>query len=69
MVPEYLSNKFTSINLVHEHNLRGSDCKRFVPRPLTEALKESFTYQGTVLWNSLPVKVTSASSIAQLNLL
>ena len=49
MVPEYLSKKFTSINSVHEHNLRGSDCKLFVPRPLTEALKKSFTYRGTVL--------------------
>ena len=44
MVPEYLSNKFTSINSVREHNLRGSDCKIFVPRSLTEALKKSFTY-------------------------
>ena len=44
MVPEYLSTKFTPINSVHEHNLRGSDCKIFVPRSLTEALKKSFTY-------------------------
>ena len=42
MVPEYLSNKYTSINSEHEHNVRG-----------------------TVLWNSLPVEATSASSIAQ----
>ena len=62
MLPEYLSNKFTSINLVHEHNLRGSDYKPFVPRPLTEALKKRFTYRGTVLWTL----VLQRSSVAAL---
>ena len=53
MVPEYLSNKFTSINSVREHNLRGSDCKHFVPRPLTETLKKSFTYRGVAYLRKL----------------
>ena len=65
MVPDYLSDKFTSVNLVHNHNLRGSSSKQFVPRPQTEALKKSFTYRGTVLWNSLPVEAINAKSIAE----
>ena len=47
MVPDYLSSKFTPTNVIHSHNRRHSDSKLFVPRPLTESLKKSFTYRGT----------------------
>ena len=53
MVPNYLSNKFFPISTVHEHNLRGSNHKLFVPRPLTESLKKSFSYRGATLWSFL----------------
>jgi hypothetical protein len=63
MVPDYLSNKLTPTNVIHSHNLRPSDSKLFVPRPLTESLKKSFIYRGTVLWYSLPVEAVNASSV------
>ena len=58
MVPDYLSNKFTPANTIHNDNLRDSDSKLFVSKPLTESLKKCFTYsrRGSVLWNSLPVE-------------
>ena len=41
MFPLYLSKKYSPISTVHEHNLRDSNHKLFVPRPLTEYLKKS----------------------------
>ena len=54
LVPEYLSDKFTSVNTIHRHNLRGAQHSMFIPRPNTEALKKSFRYRGAVIitWNS-----------------
>ena len=53
LVPEYLSDKFASINNIHRHNLRGAQHNLFIPRPNTEVLKKSFRYRGVVTWNSL----------------
>jgi hypothetical protein len=63
MVPDYLSSKFTPTNVIHSYNLRHSDFKLFVPRPLTESLKKRFTYRGTVLWNSLLLEDVNATSV------
>ena len=65
MVPSYLSGKFTSTSMIHEHSLRGSNHKLFVPRPLTESLKKSFSYRGATLWNDIPVELTSVQSLAE----
>jgi hypothetical protein len=56
MVPSYLSGKFTSTSMIHEHSLRGSNHKLFVPRPLTESLKKSF---------DIPVELTRVQSLAE----
>ena len=37
-VPEYLSDKFASVNTVHRHNLRGAQHKLFIPPPSTKTL-------------------------------
>ena len=65
MVPSYLSGKFTSTSMIHEHSWRGSNHKLFVPRPLTESLKKSFSYRGATLWNDIPVELTSVQSLAE----
>ena len=67
MVPNYLSNKFSPISTVHEHNLRGSNHKLFVPRPLTESLKKSFSCRGASLWNDIPVAHARTESVAEFN--
>ena len=67
MVPNYLSNRFSPISTVHEHNLRGSNHKLFVPRPLTESLKKSFSYRGATLWNDIPFAHARAQPVAEFN--
>ena len=51
--PNYLTRIFTNTNSVHTHNLRNSKHNIFVPRPNTEAGRNSLHYRGAVLWNSL----------------
>ena len=54
LVPEYLSDKFTSVNTVHRHNLRGAQHNLFIPRP---------SYRGAVTWNSLSVEAKQATTL------
>ena len=63
LVPKYLSDKFTNVNTVHRHNLRGAQHNLFIPRPNTEALKTSFSYRGAVTWNSLSVEAKQATTL------
>ena len=65
MVPSYLSRKFTSTSMIHEHSLRRSNHKLYLPRPLTESLKKSFSHRGATLWNDIPVELTRAQSLAE----
>ena len=50
LVPEYLSSTFV---------------KRNVPFPRTNFMKNSFSYSGAVLWNSLPCHGREAESLSQ----
>ena len=63
LVPEYLSDEFTSVNTVHRHNLLGAQHNLFNPRPSTEALKKSFSYRGAVTWNSLSAEARQAATL------
>ena len=63
LVPEYLSDKFTSVNTIHRHNLRGAQHNLFAPRPNTEALKKRFRCRGAVTWNSLSVNAKQATTL------
>ena len=64
LVPEYLSSKFVKRNETR-YSLRDSVNKLFVPFPRTNFMKNSFTYSGAVLWNSLPCHVREAESLSQ----
>ena len=64
LVPEYLSSKFVKRNETR-YSLRDSVNKLFVPFPRTNFMKNSFTYSGAVLWNSLPCHVREAKSLSQ----
>ncbi len=65
MVPSYLTDKFIRTSSVHEYNLRGANQKFFVPRPLSEYRKKSFSYRGAILWNNMPVQISSAQSLSE----
>ena len=62
-VPEYLSEKFSRIDTIHNHSLRTSSLNVFVPRPQSEALKQSFSYRGAIAWNSLSSEAKQAKNM------
>ena len=61
LAPDYLGSLFTR----NESNyfLRNSENKLSVPLPRTNFLKNSFSYQGAVLWNSLPPELRQTDSL------
>ena len=54
MAPRCLADLFTRKNTVTNYNLRGSSTSLQLPRPKTEFMKKSFSYDGAKLWNELP---------------
>ena len=63
-VPEYLSSKVFKRNETC-YSLRDSVNKLFVPFPQTNFMKNSFSYSGAVLSNSLPCNVREAKPLTQ----
>jgi len=51
LAPDYLGSLFTKYD--PPYNLRNSENKLAVPLPRTNFLKNSFSYNGAVIWNSL----------------
>ena len=54
--PEYLCSTFTTRQLL-ACNLRDSENKLCIPLTWTNYYKNSFSYSGAILWNSLPCNV------------
>ena len=65
LTPEYLSELFVNRSDVTEYLLRDSVVNILaVPLPRTNFLKNSFSYSGAVLWNSLPSDLRRAESLS-----
>ena len=64
LVPEYLTSKFVPRN-VSNYALRDSANKLAVPFPRTNYMKNSFSYSGATLWNSLHHDTRESSSLDQ----
>ena len=64
LVPEYLTSKFVTRN-VSNYALRDSANKLVVPFPRTNYMKNSLSYSGATLWNSLHRNIRESSSIDQ----
>ena len=65
LAPNYLSSKFIQrSDVITSYNLRDSENKLAVPLPRTNYYKNSFSYSGAVLWNSLPSSIRKATSLA-----
>ena len=62
MVPEYLASKFIKQN-ESKYSLPDSVNKLVVPFPRTNYMKNSFSYSGTTLWNSLPCNIRESGSL------
>ena len=60
LAPDYLCSKFERRETAY--NLRDSENKLNVPLTRTNYYKNSFSYSGATLWNSLPRDVRQAKS-------
>ena len=63
-VPGYLSSKFVK-RYETRYSLRDSVNKLVAPFPRTNFIKNSFSYSGAVLCNSLPCDMSEAKSLSQ----
>ena len=63
LAPNYLRSKFTYRSSVITYSLRDTNGKLAIPLPHTNLMKNSFSYSGAVLWNSLPIELRLANSL------
>ena len=61
LAPSYLNSKFSFKSTGYD--LRDSENKINVPKPRTNYLKDSFSYKGATLWNSLPREARCSESL------
>ena len=61
LAPEYMRSMFIYRDTVY--SLRDAEEKLNIPKPRTNYLKNSFSYTGAVLWNSLPVGLRQAKTL------
>ena len=61
LAPDYLCSKFERRKTAY--NLRDSENKLNVPLPRSNYYKNSFSYSGATLWNSLPRDIRQAESL------
>ena len=61
LAPDYLWSKFERRKTAY--NLRDSENKLNVSLPRTNYYKNSFSYSGATLWNSLPRDIRQAESL------
>ena len=61
LAPDYLKTKFQERQATY--TLRDSENKLKVPFPRTNYYKNSFSYSGATLWNSLPLQARKAESL------
>jgi len=64
LAPDYLCTKFIDRSSVSNYSLRDTESKLAIPFPRTNFLKNSFSYSGAVLWNSLPVELRQARTLS-----
>ena len=57
IAPDHLAQSFNTTSSMYPYNLRNSTRNMFVPRPYTEAGKNTFHYGGAVFRNSLSNKL------------
>ena len=64
LTPDNLSSKFVDRSSVSNYSLRDTEGKLAIPQPHTNYMKNSFSYSGAVLWNSLPIELRQADSLS-----
>ena len=54
LAPDCWRSMFVNRSLVANYSLRDTEGKLAIPKPRTDYLRNSFSYSGAVLWNTLP---------------
>ena len=65
LTPDYLTQMFTERSRIAYYTLRDTGDKLALPQARTNYLKDSFSYSGAVLWNSLPNEVRQGNALSQ----
>ena len=60
-VPSYLKDLFVTTD--PKYKLRNQENKLLLPKPRTNFSKNSFSYNGARLWNSLPTEIQTTVSL------
>ena len=63
LTPDYLRSMFADRNTVTGYQLRDTEGKLAIFLPRTNFLKNSFSYSGAVLWNSLLLELRHAQTL------
>ena len=64
LAPDYPKSMFTDRSAISAYSLRNCEGKLTVPLPRINFLKNSFSYNGAVMWNSLLTNLRQAQTIA-----
>ena len=65
LAPNYLAEMFTERSRITNYMLRDSGDKLALPQPRTNYMKNSFSYSGAALRNSLAIEVQRAHNLTQ----
>ena len=63
LAPSYMRSMFIDRDSLRNYSLRATEGKMAIPKPRTNYLKNSFSYDGAILWNSLPIEIRRAKSL------
>ena len=64
--PSYLSDLFQFTSEIHSRTLRStSENFLYVPKPKIEVYRNTLSYSGSKIWNSIPENIKVSSSLEQ----
>ena len=64
LAPKYLQELFQQTNDIHNRALRStSDNLLYVPKPNIEQFRNSLSYSGSKIWNSIPENIKQSESL------
>ena len=65
LAPDYLQSMFVNRSIVANYSLTDTEGKLSIPKPRTDYLRNSFSYSGAVLLNSLPPDLRQTENVNQ----
>ena len=65
LAPDYLSSRLVDRSSATNYQLRNTEASLAIPLPRTNFLKNSFSYRGAVLWNSLPIGLRQVKTLSE----